>query len=354
LFARSQDIDEIPKVGKSTKKVKVNLPWHTLREQIFFPKILEKEKLDLVHFPYFSIPIKYKGNYVITIHDLILHHFATGKASRLPFPFYSLKHQAYKKIISTAAKNSKKIIVPSLFVKNDVRNTLGVDEEKIVVTYEGVDEGLGKGVDEKIDLLENIPFLLYVGNAYPHKNLQFLTESFKQFQKEYPEHANHHLVLVGKKDYFYDRLDKAIFHSSIVHLTEVSDEQLKWLYMNAKAFVNPSLSEGFSLPSIEALSLKCLVLLSAIPVHREICGKWAIYFDPTNSDDLVGKIKDLSQLSEQEVKIYQQNGSRHVRKYSWRNLAKETLKIYESSEARVGPYTSSNVSSPKNEFESSL
>src|SRR5687768_2081128 len=63
------------------KIVETNIRWHTVSEQMQFPRLLENENLDLVHFPYFSVPIYYKGPFVITIHDLIINHFPTGKAS---------------------------------------------------------------------------------------------------------------------------------------------------------------------------------------------------------------------------------------------------------------------------------
>ena len=58
--------------------VNTDIKWHSLKEQIEFPKILEKENLDLVHFPYFSVPIFYNKPFVVTIHDLIIHHFSPG------------------------------------------------------------------------------------------------------------------------------------------------------------------------------------------------------------------------------------------------------------------------------------
>src|SRR6266498_3613752 len=88
------------------KIVRTDIQWHTLDEQLVFYKVLENELLDLVHFPYFSIPILYNRPFVITIHDLIINHFSTGKASTLPFPIYHIKRLGYQFVLKQAAKKA--------------------------------------------------------------------------------------------------------------------------------------------------------------------------------------------------------------------------------------------------------
>src|ERR1035437_3845411 len=114
LFIRNQDLESVEKQikNKNWKIVETNIKWHSISEQVEFPLVLNKQKLDLVHFPYFSVPILYKRPYVVTIHDLIINHFSTGEASTLFYPLYFGKRASYKFIIKQAAKNAKKIIVP--------------------------------------------------------------------------------------------------------------------------------------------------------------------------------------------------------------------------------------------------
>jgi len=108
LFVLPKDKNDIKIQNLNFKTVEVDIRWHSLKEQLLFPFILKKERLDLVHFPYFSIPILYRGKFVITIHDLILFHHATGKASTLSPFFYRIKLLAYKLVISRAVKKSNK------------------------------------------------------------------------------------------------------------------------------------------------------------------------------------------------------------------------------------------------------
>src|ERR1035437_5626990 len=76
LFIRSQDLESVSAQvkNKNWEIVETNIKWHSLSEQVQFPLVLNKAKLDLVHFPYFSVPILYKKPYVVTIHDLIIDH----------------------------------------------------------------------------------------------------------------------------------------------------------------------------------------------------------------------------------------------------------------------------------------
>ncbi len=165
------------------------------------------------------------------------------------------------------------------------------------------------------------PYFLYVGNAYPHKNLEILIDAFAALGGDTT------LVLVGKDDYFYKRLKQServkTLGNRIVFKTSVSDRELGSLYRDAQAFVFPSLMEGFGLPAIEALAHGCPVICSDIPVFHEILGEAATYFDPNDVDRLT---KILAVALEKRPRV---DGS-IVKKYSWQKMAKETLSVYEN------------------------
>lgn len=150
-------------------------------------------------------------------------------------------------------------------------------------------------------------YFLYVGNAYPHKNVELLLQAASI--------AGVRVVFVGKEDYFYKRLG--------IKPQTVTDAQLSVLYKNAVALVFPSLMEGFGLPPLEALENNCPVVVSDIPVFHEILGGSAIYFDPYSPGDLAKILKDI-------IKKRPPVDSSIVAKYSWRKMAKETLSVYEN------------------------
>ncbi len=321
--------DVIKKANTHWKLIETDIHWHSLTEQIKFPQVLYKEKLDLVHFPYFSLPIFYNKPFVVTIHDLILSHFPTGKASTLPYPLYRLKRVGYDLVLDHAVKKAKKIIVPLIAVKDDVKKTLGVSESKIVVTTDGVDCSLSQTAAKKAK--SDNDYFLYVGNAYPHKNLDVLVEAFKAFKKD---HTDVQLILVGKNDFFYKRLHEKIKREKIdgiIFKHDVLDTELSRLYSHAKAFISPSKMEGFGLPPLEAMSVSCPVLLSDIPAFREVCGSSAFYFDPLSVADLTKQMHLVYNLDESERQKRITTGLKRVGNFSWEKMAKETLAIYESS-----------------------
>lgn len=327
LFVKSKDEEEIRKnIGTNFEIVKSNIKWHSLNEQVAFSKIIGKEEVDLMHFPYFSLPVFYKGKFVITIHDLILHHFITGEASSLPYWLYGFKMLSYRVIINIAARKSKKIIAVSRATKNEIIDHLRVDPEKIEIISESADDF------KNYKNIKNIygKYFLFVGNIYPHKNIKVLIKAFKIFA----EKNEVKLIFVGKKDYFYKKLENEnkdlIKSGKIIILENVNDQELSGLYSNSVGLIRSSLMEGFSLPPLEALESNTLVLASGIPVHKEILGDSVIYFDPESDLDLVSKMEHVVNLNTREREAYLKKGRERLKNFSWEITARKTLQVYES------------------------
>ena len=333
LFFRKREFDNVSLPGNNFTKVLADFKWHGFKEQLFFPYVLIKQKLDLVHFPYFSVPIFYHKPFIITIHDLILHHFPTGQASTLPKWFYTIKLQAYKFIMQYSANHAKNIITVSEATKEQIHTDLHMHNEKVIVTSEGVDNHF-KEVQEELSSrgkLIEYPYFLYVGNAYPHKNLETLIKAFRQFHSK---HSDVKFVLVGKEDFFYKRLKRVVAGmgiSNIVFMGFVSDNDLSYLYSHAIATMVPSLMEGFGLPALEAMAHHCIVIASDIAVLHEVCGKSAFYVDPTDIDDwkkIMGEVYIAKKWIIEEKK---KEAKKRLQLFSWEKMAVMTKKVYESS-----------------------
>lgn len=336
LFLRKKEYESVITPGNNFRKRLADVHWHSLAEQTTFLTILNKENLDLVHFPYFSFPLFYNRPFVITIHDLILFYYPTGKASQLPGPIYQLKLFAYEKLMNHAAANAKKIIAVSNATKNEIIHQLNGDPEKIVVTYEGenLDTTIAPiGTNTGIHIESQ--YFLYVGNAYPHKNLEKLLKAFAEFSQEIQQVK---LVLVGKEDYYYEELQRKILEfklvDSVVLLTTVTDAQLQSLYRGAVALVMPSLMEGFGLPTVEAMANNCLVVASGIPSLREVCQDAAIYFNPLDRDDMRNALKYAS-YNQAALVTNKKIGLERAKLFSWRKMAEETLAVYNSIPATI-------------------
>lgn len=330
LFFLKDEFETVPLPGKNFKKVLAPVRWHTLAEQTRFKHIVEKEKLDVVHFPYFSYPVGYKGKFVITIHDLIIDHFATGKASTLLAPFYFFKRLGYKFVLKNAIKHAQKIIAVSGATKQEIIDHYHPNSAKVIVTYEGIDSALLKKNEEKIDVKK--PFFFSVGNAYPHKNLERLVGAFSLFYKKNPDV---HYIFVGKEDYFSKQLEKLVaekqLDKNISFYKSVSDGQLTYLYHQAMGLVVPSLMEGFGLPALEAMSNACLVVASEIPAFLEVCGDIPIYFDPYSIEDIAEKLDSVYKGKVARIQEKKNQGVQRAKKFSWKEMAQQTLEIYESA-----------------------
>src|SRR3989344_179548 len=327
VFMRPREFESVKFQNSRWAKQLASVRWHTLHEQLEMPKLYRTANLDLLHVPYFSVPLAPPQPFVVTIHDLIISNFATGKATTLPYPLYQFKRFGYSFVLSQAVKRAAKIITVSETVKQDIVREFAISPHKILVTYEAGE--LEVSSDRSTFPLPK-KYILYVGNAHPHKNLNRLIEAFSLARRRVP---NLFLVVIGKHDYFYTRLQTEVAKSeiaaSVLFPGEVTNAALKRWYMHASAFVFPSLAEGFGIPGLEAMEFNCPVVASDIPVFREVYGSAASYFDQTDVLDMADEITSVvTRIKLRQALITL--GKTQVKKYSWKKMAESNLALYES------------------------
>ncbi len=330
LLVRTEDKIQIKLPNARWQMHEVNLPWHSLAEQLVLPFILFSEKPDLVHIPYFNMPIFYPGKFVVTIHDLIIDHFDTGKATTGPDWLYRLRRLAYQLVLSVGLRRASTVLTVSKTTKKELIDHYHLPEGKIVVFYEGVDSNFIIPTSEVgMEGKRREKYFLYVGNAYPHKNLSLLLLAFKMLDSKYE------LKLVGGSDYFYKRLGEEVIRLGLQDRVElvgyVSDEVLKKLYANSLGLVVPSLMEGFGLPILESIACGCPVLASDIMVFRELFGEAIKYFDPKSAADLGEKLQWFGKNSQSERQRLNQARTQILAEFSWEDLTRKTLIVYENS-----------------------
>ena len=209
-----------------------------------------------------SILVRHK---IMTIHDL----------SFLENPkwFSRAYYWWYKIMTPLAVRTSQHIITVSEFSKREIlRFYPFLKEQDITVIYNATDESLFRPLPEVEKPRER--FALAVSSLDPRKNFNHLIEAFEGIQ-------DCKLYIVGSRHRVFGENEKNQ-GDNIRYLGRVTDEELVRLYNQAVCFIFPSLYEGFGLPPIEAMSCGCHVLVSDIPVLREVCGDAATYFDPYN------------------------------------------------------------------------
>lgn len=304
------------------RKILADVSWYSLEEQLKMSAICNAQKLDLLHVPHFNVPILYKGKFVVTIHDLIHLNFPQTSTTTKNFITFHAKRIGYKKVLKNAIHKSQKIFTPSIFVKNEIINKFNIHSSKIVVTYESAEDEYFSPQPPARNTKQS---LLYVGNAYPHKNLENLLKAMKILKDV-------QLHIVSPRDIFSQRLEKLIATYGLESRVKLygyqgTDSLLK-MFHSLSAYVFPSLSEGFGIPPLNAMASHMPVISAQIPTLKEICGEAAIYFDPYDSTDIASKInKVLKSRKTREDLI--KKGNIQVKKYSWQKMAKETLSVYE-------------------------
>lgn len=367
VFLQKDAFEEYQPKNANFSKVRADFRAYSWQEQLLFSSLIKKCGVDLMHFTHFNVPILYNGKFIVTIHDLIISHYPDSRATTLNPLLYRIKLFFYNIVVKSTAKRAQKIIAVSEYTKNDVVKFLRVAPEKITVTYEGYDipkepfdASYPPCLKNETEGGQNSEYLLYVGSAYPHKNLEKLLLTFKKvitsanhplplLGKEREEISEDigkppltppwkggdgslKLVLVGKKNFFYDRLAEEIkkldLHDDVMLPGYISDEKLVCLYKNAKLYVFPSLIEGFGLPPLEAQSYGVPVVSSSATCLPEILGDSAVYFDPQNTEDMAEKI--LSVLNNENLRQdLISRGYENIKRFSWRDCAQKTLSLYE-------------------------
>lgn len=297
---------------------------YSIAEQTKMLRLLRRLQPDLVHFCMPQQPIFYRGRAVTTFHDLTLIRTYNEDKNWLIFKF---KQQIGKLVFLVAAKKSTEIITPTNYTKKDLMDFASIPSSKITVTYEAADITKSSPRNPNFSFKD---YLLYVGKHSTYKNVRRLAEAHQKLLIKYPDLW---LVLANTKDkavkmneeYFTSKNYKNIFFFG-----RADDRDLSWLYANTRAYIFPSLMEGFGLPGLEAMGFEAPVISSNATCLPEVYGRGAIYFNPLNIDDMVIKINRILSDRTFRTNLIKLGKEQH-KKYSWQNLATRTLAVYQKA-----------------------
>ncbi|HTV56325.1 MAG TPA: glycosyltransferase family 1 protein, partial [Terriglobia bacterium] len=239
--------------------VRATSPIYSLREQWEIARLARKGAL--LHCPHYNIPYFYKGRMVVTIHDLT--HLADREFVPNRLAYYYARF-----MLKAAAHHSRQVITVSQFSKKAICKTLGIPENKVHVISYGIPKRILRSPAGDLALLEELnvvqPYVLFVGNLKPHKNVQALLRAFALVPEQV--RTSHRLVVAGKLDACYPALrqlsQELSLSTQVVFTGHVADDELRALYAGAKVFVLPSLNEGYGLPVLEAMAYGVPVIVS--------------------------------------------------------------------------------------------
>jgi glycosyltransferase involved in cell wall biosynthesis len=318
-FLGKKEFETLEMPSKKWKKVETNIHWHTLSEQIILPWVFYKENLDLLHFPYFSFPIFYPKKFVVTIHDLIFDHYKTGKASTLPRWFYIIKKLGYHVVLWASVKRAKAILTLSKDAKSEIVDHYQANPKKIIVTYESgkLEDNRTHFEGKEFEQMRKLqPYILYVGNAHPHKNVEMLVLAMQKLRQK----RTIRLILIGSDPFFYPKLTAFIKEKNlsdfVTVIGSVSNEAIGAWYHFASCLVT--------------MSMGCPVIVSDIPVFHEVYGDAAVFFDNTNAASVAETI-DKTLSNKIVLKSLIEKGHKKANSYSWKKTVLETAAVYKNS-----------------------
>jgi len=288
-------------------------------------RLLKKQDFDVFHPTYFEpYFLKYlqKKPYALTVYDMIHEHFPE---------YFKSKDQTsvWKKEL---IENAGVVIAISENTKQDIIKFTDVDPNRVQVIhlgnpFEHYDEPPRINTSSETPVFGK-PYLLFVGDRPRYKNFNFFIESVAGMLCKNEEL---HVVCAGslpfthnEKQFLKNRniLDK-------VHHVKINDTILKNLYKNARAFIFPSLYEGFGLPVLEAFSCGCPAVISNSSSLPEIGGDGALYFDPGDRESIISALETVLSNEKYRGDLIKK-GYRRLKDFSWELTAHKTKKMYES------------------------
>lgn len=286
-------------------------------------------RVDLYHepnfFPFHGAPV-----IVTTIHDL----------SPLRFPETHLPSSVrrVRRLLPRAIENSRFLITDSEFVRRELISEFGVSEEKVRAIPLGVGpEFRVRTAEETAAALRTFglarrEFALTVGTIEPRKNLLQALRAYSALPKALAQ--RYPLVVAGMKGWLVEPIEAEISRLAaegrVRNLGFVPAEALACLYCGARAFIYPSIYEGFGLPPLEAMASGTPVVVSNRASLPEVVGDAGLQVDPENLDELRAGIEILLEDDMRSAEL-SRRGIERARQFTWEKCADMTLEVYRAA-----------------------
>jgi len=305
-----------------------------VRIPVSLPLEIGRRPVDVLHLQYNLPPFLPRCARVLAVHDISYEHFPEC---------FRLRERLRNKIwVRASARRAETVIAISEYAKRDLVQTYGIDPERVVVTLLAADPEF-RPPERRTETQEvrrryeiDGPYLLYVGNIQPRKNLKRLIQAYGQLLAA--GETQHRLVIVGQKAWLYsdvfEEARRAGLSEQITFTGYVPQEDLRHLYAGAGAFVFPSLFEGFGLPVLEAMACGAPVITSRTSSLPEVAGDAALYIDPYRVEELAGALRRLTHDDALRARL-SAAGLEQAARFSWEETARQTLRAYEQAHTAV-------------------
>jgi alpha-1,3-rhamnosyl/mannosyltransferase len=294
----------------------------SLQQQWVVPAHVRRARGDIYHSPYYLMPYAPGLTAVVTAYDLI--------PLIIPDGFSAVQRAAYRATHQLAFRAARKIITLCESARQSFIERFHLPTQKIVAIPPGLGPEFAPQPAEAVAAFREqrkLPrdYVLTVGSNKPHKNLPGLIRAYAALPADAPP-----LVIAGPEDPRYSadmRAAAAPLGERVIFLGRVAEAQLPLLYAGAALFVQPSLTEGFGLPVVEAMACGTPVACSEAPGLVEAAGSAAILFDPRQPEAITHALSTALTDSALRTDL-RTRGLRRAQTLTWSRAAEATLQVY--------------------------
>ncbi len=326
LYAKKGIINlnkRIPKFEAKNFIVKVD------RFKSGFSKIIGK--VDIYHSPSpDALSVNDGAKIIVTVHDLIFKTFPEGHTQKAI--------DETEKMMCNIGERATKIICCSNNTLNDLRKYFHIPDNKVTVIHQGVDKNVFYPINEEENIIaERVirkhgirePYILSVGTIEPRKNLENILYSYDKLRTR--KHFLGKLAVIGMKGWLSEGVEGLIkkleLKDHVIFLGYLTDNELRYFYNKAEAFVFPSFYEGFGFPLVEAFCCGTPVVTSNVSSCPEVAQDAALFVNPRDPDDIAQAVAQVVN-DHNFKKILVEKGFKRGSDFSFRKTAEKTLAIY--------------------------
>lgn len=272
-----------------------------------------------LYFPNYMLPLLWFRKAVVMLTDDIWHEI---RNPQLPFRF----RLAYRIFGGWAARRATRIMAISHASASEVARLFRIPPLRIAVNELAVD-----AARESRGVTRTAPYLLYVGQAFPRRNLR---ETLLAFERIAPHHPNLQLVCVGPdkytppiKEHVIAEINARLKRQAVVSFEHVSDADLAALYAHATALVYVSSREGFGLPPLEALAYGTPPVVADTHVTREIFGTHAFFVPEPVTPDTIAPVLERAASDSAMREVIRNAAPGILSRYTWKAHADRFMNI---------------------------
>ncbi len=332
VFGKGAHEEELDLTGSTVRFVRREFPGRGARlawEQVGLPRQARAHRLDVLHSPHYTMPLRRAARSVVTFCDMtfVLHPDLHQTVKRMFFPT----------MMRLSARRADRLIAISESTREDLVRMWGVDRARVSTIPLAADAAFRPQSADDIAAgcatlgLHAGTYILYVGMLEPRKNVDRLVEAFGRIAGDLP---GVDLVIGGRRGWMYDQIYAQVealgLHDRVRFTGYVSHESLPALYGGARVFAYPSKYEGFGIPVLEAMSCGTPVITTNVSSMPEVAGDAAVLVPPDDVGALAAALRRVAGDEALRAEL-SRKGLARAKMFSWQRCARETVAVYEAA-----------------------